>query len=450
MEPENIRFGGGSPVTVLHPLVAVGMVVAIILILCLPRKYVMLPALLALFLTPKGQQIVAAGVHFNVYRIIILAGLARWAISRRSSPLAGGFTFMDRICTALFLSYFVANSLLYSLQAQALVKNTGDLLDGLGAYIAMRFLIRDREDVRLAIKTLAAVAIINAVCMINEQRTGVNLFGILGGLPGETTRDGKIRSQGAFEVFITAGTFGATLVPLLIWLWSQAKSKTISALGIFASIIMSWTCYASTTLVASAAGIAGLCFWPIRKNMRLVRWGLVAMLVGLHLVMNGPVWSLVEHIDLTGSSSSYHRYMLIDNFVRHFGDWWLLGTKDNGSWGFDMWDLSNQFVLYAFGGGLLAFIFFVSIISKGFSKLGAARKLAQGNRSEEWFFWCLGASMLSHVVGFFGIDYMDQMLFAWFVLLAIISVAVSESTISAIPLVQEPLTANYEVHAASS
>ena len=60
MGPENIRFGGGSPVTILHPLVAVAMVLAIILIFYLPRKYVMIPALLILFLTPKGQQIVPA------------------------------------------------------------------------------------------------------------------------------------------------------------------------------------------------------------------------------------------------------------------------------------------------------------------------------------------------------------------------------------------------------
>jgi hypothetical protein len=423
MEPENIHFGGGPSTTLLHPLVAVAMVLAIVLILCLPRKYVMVPALLALFLIPQGQQIVLLGVHLNVYRIVILAGLARWVISGRSSPLAGGFNSMDRICTFLFCAYFVTNSILFDLQSQALIKNTGDLLDALGGYLVIRFLIHDREDIQRTIKVFVAVALISALCMLNEQRTGVNLFGLLGGLPGESTRDGKVRSQAAFAVFITAGTFGATLLPLLIWLWSQAKSRMASILGILAATIMAVTCHASTTLVAYAAGILGLCFWPIRKHMRLVRWGIVATFVGLHLVMHGPVWSLIEKIDLTGSSSSYHRYMLIDNFVRHFSDWWFIGTKDNGSWGWEMWDLGNQYVAYAFRGGLLAFVLFVAVISKGFSKLGTARKLAEGNRSEEWFLWCLGAALLSNVVSFFGIDYFDQMQFAWFALLAIISTA---------------------------
>jgi hypothetical protein len=436
MEPDNIRFGGGSPFTVLHPLVAIAMAIAIILILCLPRKYALAPAFLALFLIPKGQVIVAAGLHFNVFRIIILAGLARLVVSRRLSPLAGGFNFMDRVVTLWALSYWIIYSVQW-MNIQAFIKNTGDSLDALGGYFVVRFLIQDREDVRRTIKVFAAVAIVNAVCMLNEQRSGENIFGLLGGVPGETIRDGKVRSQGSFETFLTAGAFSATLLPLLAWLWSEQRSRMISILGIIAATLMSVTTYASTTLLAYAAGIVGLCFWPIRKQMRLIRWGIVATLVGLHLVMHGPVWSLIEHIDLTGSSSSYHRYMLIDNFIRHFGDWWLLGTHVYASWGWTMWDTCNQYVTYGLTGGLLTFMLFISIISRGFARLGTARKLAAPNRSEEWFLWCLGATLFSHVVAFFGIAYFDQMQFAWFALLAIISVAVFEVAGSVVPNVEE-------------
>jgi hypothetical protein len=112
---------------------------------------------------------------------------------------------------------------------QALIKSLGDLLDTLGTYFVLRFLTQDREDVRRTIKVLALVGVIMGVCMLNEHRTGANVFGLLGGMPDETIRDGKIRSQGAFEVFITAGVFGATLLPLLVWLWSDAKSR----MGVF-------------------------------------------------------------------------------------------------------------------------------------------------------------------------------------------------------------------------
>ena len=449
MEPENIRFGGGSPITVLHPLVAVAMVLAIVLILCLPRKYVIVPVLLALFLIPTEQVIVFAGIHFNIYRIIILAGLARRAASIRSSPLASGFNFMDWLVTLWAVSYLVI-SLLQWMEFQALVMSLGLFLDSLGSYFVLRFLIQDREDVRRTIQVLATVAIVNAVSMLSEQRTGENIFLHLSGIPGDIVRDGKIRSQGSFSIFITAGSFGATLPPLFVWLWADGKAKIISFLGLVAAAVMSVTCFASTTLIAFVGGIIGLCFWPLRKKMRLVRWGIVTILVGLHLVMHGPVWSLVEHIDLTGSSSSFHRYMLIDNFIRHFSDWWLLGTHNNGSWGWEMWDTSNQYVAYGLSGGLLTFILFISIISRGFANLGNARKVVEPNPSEEWFLWCLGAALFSHVVAYFGIGYFDQVQFAWFALLAIISVAVFEARSSAVPQIQEARTSSYAVRPANS
>jgi hypothetical protein len=443
MEPEHIRFGGGPSATVLHPLVAVAVVLAVILVFCLPRKHVMVPLLLGIFLIPKGQQAVWAGLHFNIFRLIILAGLARWMASRRSEPLAGGFNFMDRVFTPFALSAAIV-FILQWMQAQAVVKSLGDLVDCLGGYFVIRFLVRDREDVRRTIKVLAIIAIINAVCMLDEQLTGTNPLAFLGGVPGETVRDGKVRSQGTFEIFITAGSFGATLPALFVWLWSDAKSRIMSVLGTVSAAVMAVTCYASTTLVAYAAGVFALCLWPLRKQMRLIRWGIVFALVSLHLIMHGPVWSLLEHIDLTGSSSGYHRYMLIDNFIRHFGDWWLLGTKSNASWGWEMWDTSNQYVAHGLRGGLITLVLFLAIISRGFGKLGTARKVVEGNRSEEWFLWCLGAALFSHVVAYFGIGYFDQVQYGWYALLAIISVAVLEAKPLAAPQVQEALASSHE------
>ena len=284
---------------------------------------------------------------------------------------------------------------------QATIKALGEFLDAMGGYFVLRFAIRDREDVIRTVKVMAFVASVMSVFMVYEQLAASNLFGLLGGMPALTIRDGKIRSQGAFAVFITAGTYGATLPPLLIWLWSETKSRFSSITGLLGATIMMFTCHASTTLVSYAAGLFALCLWPLRKSMRLVRWGIVLTLLSLHMVMNGPVWSLVEKLDLTGSSSSYHRYMLIDNSIRHFGDWFLIGVKDYDTWGFSMWDLSDQYVAYAVTGGLVTLCFFISTISRSFSRLGIARRRTRGDRKEDWFLWCLGAVMFAHVVALF-------------------------------------------------
>jgi hypothetical protein len=433
MEPDHYRFGGGSSATVLHPLVAIAMLLAVVLILRQPLKNVLAPLLLAIFLIPKGQVVVLAGVHLNVYRIILLAGLARWVISRRSAPLAGGFNSIDRLFTLGALSLFVIFSLQY-MATQATIKALGDLLDSLAGYFVLRFLIRDRESVREAVRVFALIALIVGICMINEQRTGGNVFGLLGGtLSVSETRNGAIRSMGPFLHSIPAGAFGATLVPLLIWLWSDVKSRKLAVLGLLGATAMAVTCHSSTVLGCYVGGIFALCMWPLRKQMRIIRYGLLILVISLHLIMKGPVWSLLEHIDLTGSSENFHRYQLVDTFIRHFDEWWLLGTQNNGSWGWEMADTSNEYVTYGIGGGLLTFVLFIAIISRCLGRIGTKRKMASGNRGEEWFFWCLGAAMFAHLVVFIGIDYFDQMLFAWFALLVIISTSVSVPTTSSKP-----------------
>ena len=448
MEPDHYRFGGGSSATVLHPVVAVAMLLAIILILRLPLKSVLAPLLLSIFLIPKGQVIVLSGVHLNVYRIILLAGLARWVISRRSSPLAGGFNSIDRMFALAALSFFIVFSLQY-MATQALIKALGDLLDSLAGYFVLRFLIRDRESVREAIKVFALIALIVGICMLNEQRTGVNVFGLLGGtLSVSETRNGAIRSMGPFLHSIPAGAFGATLVPLFIWLWSDSKSRILTALGLLGATAMVVTCHSSTVLGCYVASIFGLCVWPLRNQMRVIRYGLLIMVISLHLIMKGPVWSLLEHIDLTGSSENFHRYQLVDTFIRHFDEWWLLGTQNNGSWGWEMADTSNEYVTYGVGGGLLALVLFIALISRCLGRLGTKRNIAAGNRGEEWFFWCLGSAMFAHLVVFIGIDYFDQMLFAWFALLAIISTSISTTTTGGktIPIRDEGISNWYARH----
>jgi hypothetical protein len=412
------------------------MVLAVILILCLPRRFIIVPFLIGVFSIPLGQVVVLGGLHFTVLRILILAGLARRGMSRPgspSAPFAGHIKSIDPLVRLWFAITLLTTSL-ELMATPALIKGLGDFLDAFGGYVVIRFLIQDREDVRRALKAFAVLTVVLGCCMINEQVTHLNIFGLLGGVPLDPQiRDGKLRSQAAFMVYIDAGVFGATLMPLLLWLWSHAKSRVAAALGMAGAIAMVITSNSSTPLLVFAGAMVGLCFWHLRTRMRFFRWGLVSTLLGLHLVMKAPVWSLIARIDLTGSSSGYHRYYLVDNCIRHFSDWWLIGYKDYPNWGWDMWDLSNQFVAVALTGGLAGLVVFIWILSRSFAGLGTARKRVTGERKQEWFLWCLGAALFAHVVGFFGCSYMAQMQILLFTLWAMISVATFETMRVAVP-----------------
>ena len=406
------------------------MVLAIVFMFLLPRRLAVVPLLLATFAIPLGQVVVIGGIHFTVLRIITIFGLIRWLALDRGSEmggLAGGFNSIDRTFVLCAFSGAVSFTLLY-LDAQALTNRLGFLLDAIGGYFLLRHLIRDDEDVRRVIRVFVVIAAIMAVCMVNERLTQRNLFGLLGGTkPTPEVRDGQIRANGVFQHSILAGCFGGTLLPLFLVLWKERGRKTAASLGLLSSTIIIATCSASTALLAYAAGIVGLCFWPLRNRMRAFRWGLVSILVGLHLTMKAPVWALIARIDLTGSSSGYHRYKLVDNFISHFGDWWLLGVKGYDDWGWDMWDLSNQYVAYGITGGLVTLVLFIIVISQGFGRLGTARRLVAGDHDSEWLLWCLAAALFAHVVAYFGVSYFDQMQVAWYALLALVSAATTEA-----------------------
>jgi hypothetical protein len=425
MEPENIRFGGGATETLLHPVAAALMLIAIVLILTLRREKVIVPFLLAFFTIPVGQVVLVGSVHFTALRILILVGLARIALSRGSSSggtFSGGFNGVDRAVALWTVSALTIISLQW-MDSQAFVKNLGDLLDALGGYLVVRFLIPDGKAIQRTIKVFAAICVIQGVCMISEQIIHVNVFGLLGGLPVDVTvRDGHIRSQGVMGC-ISAGVFAGILIPLFVWLWTTGKPRIAAYAGLAGAGAMAITSNSSTSLLAAAGSLLGLALWPLRTKMRIIRWGLVLTLVALHLLMHGPVWSLIARMDLTGSSSGYHRYYLVDNLIRHFSDWWLLGYRYYNNWGWEMWDTCNQFVAVALTGGLLTLALYILILKRSFAAVGNARKQVSGDRKQEWFLWCLGSALFASVVGSFGINFMAQLLMLLFPLLACISVA---------------------------
>jgi hypothetical protein len=425
MPDHAITFAGGVSATILDPIVLCALIVAVILILLLARKYVILPVFCMMFLVPGGEQLFVGGVHLYIFRIVILVGMFRmlWAKSTSQTPiLSGGINSIDwafilcTICEACAVVLLFASS-------SALINQFGFLVDYLGGYFLLRFLIRDEDDIYRTVKCLAFLALIVGACMVMENVTLHNVFASIGGQAIPEIRDGRVRSQGPFEQELMAGAFGATLLPLCLLLWKNERAKTAATCGLVGAVLMTWTSNSSTSLLSFGAGILAILFWPIRKKMRTVRWGIVIGLVALQVVMKAPIWYVIAHIDLTGGSSSYHRAELINQFITHFSDWWLIGVRATGSWGLDMWDAQNQFVDVGVTGGLLALIFFIAMISRSFRELGNARKAVEGDAKKEWLLWLLGAALFSHVVTFFGVNYFDQTKFVWFALLAMIAAA---------------------------
>src|ERR1700693_2647731 len=117
MPPEHeLTFGGGLSETAISPVVMVAMILAIILILVLPRKYARVPLLFIVFLVPMGEQLVLGGVHLFVFRVVILFGCFRLICARftsRATVFTGGLNSIDRTFFWCIICQAVAVILLF-------------------------------------------------------------------------------------------------------------------------------------------------------------------------------------------------------------------------------------------------------------------------------------------------------------------------------------------------
>lgn len=425
----HVLFGAEGETSV-HPAVLAAALLAAVLMFALPRKYVVAPLLFLSILSPLGQRIMVGPFHFPIFRVLLVFAWMRLLWQRY-----GGGHFSKLKTNSVDRSvifYAIASVICYTLlwqQSAAFFGEVGKMCDVVGYYFVFRYLIQDRKDVEWTIKVLIFTALPIAAVMLNEQMTGRNILAVFGGVPEYTaTRDGYLRSQGPFSVYLTAGAFGATLIPLCLCLWHKAGSRLMASLGIVAALTITITSRTSTAMSACLAVIIGLAMWSLRARMRSVRWGLLATLVGLHLAMKGPVWALIARVDIVGGSTGWHRFKIVDNFIRHFWDWWLLGSNNYWTWegGDDMWDTANQYVSTGETTGLLSLIFFLAAIVFCFKYLGKAMRTSRAKRGEVWFLWLLGVALFSHLVAFLGISYFDQTSIYWYAVLAMVVAATAQ------------------------
>lgn len=412
-QPDLVR---GASATILHPVVLAAMLLTIVLLLWRPRKYGLVSLLLSAFLIPRGQEIYVGGAHLYVSIIILVVGFVRVALAK--FKIAGGFNEIDKIF--IVWAVFRAFAATVTNWPSGTMEQASVLLESFCGYFLFRYLINSEEELIRAAKTLVVVAAILASSMVYEYSNYINLFGTyLGGADtAPIIRDGTARAQATFGHAILAGCFGATLIPLFVWLW-KIKQRAAAVIGIAGATVMVFTAYSSTPVLGYAAGIIALLMWFNRRSMRRLRWGIVVGIVCLAIGMQAPVWFVIARINVIGGSGGYDRAYLIDTCIKHFKDWWFLGTSQFSGWGIDMWDLSNQFVAEAETGGLITLALFIAIISRSFSRLGRMRKRAEPR--EQWLCWCLGCVMLAHISVYFGVSYFDQSEIWWFAFLAMIS-----------------------------
>lgn len=391
--------------TNLHPFGLIAVLILGVFLLAVPRRYASVPILVMACMIPSAQRIMIAGLNFDLLRLLILFGgmriLVRWPNER----------FKPRLLDGMVIAWVVVSTLAYTILtgAQGIVFKLGQSFDVIGMYFLFRCLFREWQDLVVLIQAMCWIALPVALLFMVERATGRNMFAFFGGVPFECeVRDGRLRCQGAFSHPILAGCFWASLPPMMIGAWfSRTIARWLLTAGMTAVLVIIVNCASSTPLMATLIALLGWALYPFRRRMRMIRWGVFLGIVALHLYMKAPVWHLISRIDLAGGSTGHHRYLLIDEAIRHFSEWALFGTRSTAHWGWGLFDVTNQYILEGVRGGFLSMVLFIVCMWLSFMAVGKTVASAR-TRGESLLAWGCGICLLVHAMNFISVSYYGQ------------------------------------------
>jgi len=364
--------------------------VLVILTVTVPRKWILLPFVMAACIVPPDQRIIIFDLDFTTIRFCILFAILRLYL----------FNEVRRIKWNVILK-------------------SGVLYDALGLYWIFRMSIVSWDDIHRVVKMFAIFAIISAPLIIYERVTHNNPFAYLGHVKG-AFHGGRFRCEGPFAHFIMMGLFWASVVPVFVSYFAAGRSKSLYALASVCALICVILSASSTPLMAVVAIVFFGALWKYRSYGRTIALGIGAMIFALHIVMEAPVWHLICRVNIFSGSTGWHRYNLFNQFVKNIGEWFLLGCRDVEHWGIFQGDVTNQYVLEGVRGGALTLVVFVIMVVQAVRITGIC-SIVSRSRETRILCWGFCVSILGHCVSFWGVSYFGQIMMLLYFTLVIVS-----------------------------
>jgi hypothetical protein len=384
----------------------------------LHRKWAPIPLLASCCYMTIGQGVDLGPISLPVYRIVLAVGLLRVIVRRET--MAGGVNMIDKLMIAwagwtVFASFFHER-----VPGSGPVYALGFVYNIMLVYFLTRVWCGDLPELVAAVRSLAWLLVPVAVAMLAEHVLERNFFGMFGGVPeGVYVRDGAIRAQGPFAHPILAGTVGAVCFPMMIGIWRWHRISAIIGVTACVAIVLAST--SSGPLMSLLMGVFALLMWRCRSWLWVFRWAVIGAYLSAEILMTRPAYYLISKIDLTGSSTGWHRSRLIEVAFEHLSEWWAFGTDFTAHWGINTTegdrhvDLTNYYLWIGTIGGLPAMLLLIAIMWRAFVWVGDSIRNAPAALQEHQFMiWCLGAGLFAHAGTSLSVAYFDQsMIFFW-------------------------------------
>lgn len=374
-----------------------------------------------------AQRLEVGPITLHVIRLLIAVGAVR--VVARGERILGGLNGLDGTMLA-WAGCAIISSVFHKTTAEGnpLIFRLGLVYNTLGIYFLFRVFIQSIEDLVHLIKIMACVLAPVALEMFQEHITKRNLFSVLGGVPEMAwVRDGKLRSQGPFSHPILAGTVGAVCFPLMISIYRQSPKAALFGSGVCVAMVL--TSSSSGPLMSLIFGVFALILWRWRHLTQHFRIGAVIAYVVLSMVMTDPAYYIIARIDLTGSSTGWHRARLIEMAFANIGEWWVGGTDytrhwmpTGVSWSEDHTDITNYYIKMGVIGGLPLMLLLIAALVTAFRYIGHSLRATDGKSlTGQFFIWAIGAALLTHTATCVSVSYFDQSFVFIYLNLAVIS-----------------------------
>ena len=387
-----------------------------VLIVLLPRKYFMLPFILCACFIPADQRIIIMDLDFTPLRILVAAGFfwifLTWPHVHVRPNKFDILVFVWAICGAI----------IYCIQwvsTASVIHQCGVLFDIFGLYLIFTKILTSWDSVRLTIRIFAVLAVVTAVMIGMEWFTGKNPFLFLGQVH-TVVREGRYRCEGPFPHSIICGLFWGLLVPLFIGMSKTERKKFVYRLAAVAGIFIVAASASSTPVLSLIIVLAGVFLFKWRRYVPAFSWCVIIMLTGLHLIMKAPVWHLLSRVNIIGGSTGWHRYNLIDQAIKHFGEWAVLGCRSTEHWGWGMRDITNQFIYEGVRGGFVTLLAFLVLLFFAFKAMFGC-SIRETSQQDRLISWCFFVSLVGHCAAFLAVSYFGQIMMLWYMMLAIAS-----------------------------
>lgn len=406
----------------MSPVFILATLALIVAQLALPKKWAFLPLMIAVFhLGDRGLV-----SEFTPARLVFLVGMMR-AISNGSFSFSPGANRVD-LYVLLFCVWALITAPFHTeSEFNPYTERLGLALNIGGSYLYGKAYFTGPDILYRFTKSMAIVMIPLAIMMYIEASTGRNNYYILGARSAHAiVRGDELRAKGPFGHAIIAGTTGACLLPLMLYL--RKYSKLWGNVGLVVATMITFSTASSGPIAAYGVSLMLLVFWKWRHLLPLSKKVLVVTLIFLNFAMSRPVWFLIARIDLVGGSTGWHRSKLIDQSIRYLGDWWLFGTDYTRHWMFsgvsfskNHTDITNYYLQMGVWGGVPLILFFLFMIYKTLRLLERTMvDMRATNNREEFGLWCLWICIIAQCVSFVSISYFDQTYALFFSLLGMV------------------------------